>query len=149
MIVFYSFFLLVVQRVVLNQILHCYCNAKVWKIKTEGARRAIVTGAKLRAGGEEQNQTQMPPPPRMHQPNATFIFKKCGQLFEKGFRNLKKKLSISFQKRIHLWQFDQYSHLAISLNIFGFRPIIRKRIKNFVKSLSLVCRACRDESINV
>ena len=46
-------------------------------------------------------------------------------------------------------QFDQYSRLAICLKIFGFWPIIRKRTWNMKKSFPLVCRASRDESIDV
>ena len=45
--------------------------------------------------------------------------------------------------------YDQYSRLAICLNIFQFSVINSKTILKFGKSFSLVSRTCRDESIDI
>ena len=63
----------------------------------------------------------MPPPPRMHKPNATIILKIETR---KRIWNLKKKnLSETISMIYNTLQFDQYPHLAIRLytyfSVFG------------------------------
>ena len=68
----------------------------------------------------------MPPPPRMHKPNATIILKKCN-LLEKLLRNGKKKNIHKFVELVetnpliyNTLHFEHYLRLATRSNIFRY-----------------------------
>ena len=62
----------------------------------------------------------MPPPPRMHKPNATIILKivtnskNDSEIWKKSF-----PLVIELVESNSLMHFDQYSHIAILLEYFS------------------------------
>ena len=92
--------------------------------------------------------TNAPPPPRLHKLNLVIRW-----IFFGFWPNLKKvfHLFVELVKTnllsYNTLQFDQYSRLAISLNILWFSAINSK--KNLKKSFILVCRAHWDESNDV
>ena len=81
----------------------------------------------------------MPPPPRLHKPNATIILKNRSYL--KNNSEILKEISISFSRLVdsnplicNAFHFDQYSRIYICLNTVRFSAKISKTNLKFEKN---------------